>query len=165
MKILFSQKQIQDKVKELAGKIKKGLGKKITCIVVLTGTMVFFGDLLRELHAAGAEVRFFPMKVSSYKGKESTGKITLELDADVKGKVLIVEDIIDTGLTLAFLKKHFEKKGCKVKTVAFLDKREARIEKIDADYTGFVIPNAYVIGYGLDYNERYRDLPYIGILK
>ncbi len=169
LKILYDKDQISEKVKALANQIKKDFPDKVHGVIVLTGAMVFFVDLMRELKKLDVETIIMPMKVSSYSGTKSTGRINVELDIkeDIKGKdILIVEDIIDTGLTLKHLKEYIKKKGARsARICALLDKKSARKEKIDADYVGFTIPDKFVVGYGIDYDESFRDLDYIGFFE
>ncbi len=166
LKVLISPERLEERVKELAEMIKKDYGHKVFCSVVLTGAMVFFTNLMKELKKINVEVIYDPIKVSSYSGTESTGKVNLELDMkqDIKNKrVLIVEDIIDTGLTLKYLKEYMLRKGAaEVKICSLLDKKARRKEPIEADYVGFEIPDKFIVGYGVDYNERFRDLNFIG---
>jgi hypoxanthine phosphoribosyltransferase len=134
---------------------------------VLKGAVFFLSDLARQIPG---EVSFDFIAVSSY-GKEtqSSGqvKLTRDLDANIEGKtVIVVEDILDTGLTLEYLLRVFEQRKPKQLRVAvLLDKHERRIAEVRADYVGFRIPNEFVVGYGLDYGERYRNLPHVGVLS
>lgn len=160
---------------EIAAKCKQ-LGEELTAtyegtfplvIGVLKGATPFMADLVRQIDTH-LEMDF--MDVSSYgSGMRSSGevKIIKDLDAKVEDReLIIVEDIIDSGLTLSYLVDLFKyRKAKSVKIVTLLDKPEGRTAKIKADMIGFEVPNAFVVGYGLDYNERYRNLPYIGILK
>jgi hypoxanthine phosphoribosyltransferase len=168
IKVLISNKEIKQRVKELAADIKRNFGENIYCVIVLTGAIVFFVDLMNALRELGACVTFTPIKVSSYKGKKSTHEINLELGIDEKisGKrLLIVEDIIDTGMTLDFLRNYLlEKKPKEVKICTLLDKKVRREKDIKIDYVGFEVPDKFVIGYGIDYEQKYRDLSYIGII-
>lgn len=139
----------------------------IHLVGVLKGSVLFLADLAREL---GGEVSFDFISVSSYgKGTDSTGEVKLmkDLDVSIEGRsVLVVEDILDTGLTLKYLLKLFEERKPKhLRVAVLLDKVERRIADIKADYTGFVIPNEFVVGYGLDYDERYRNLPDVCVLR
>lgn len=165
-KILVTEKQIQKRVKELAHEIKTAYtGKDFIIIGVLKGCLPFLIDLTRELPYS---VKYFFVEITSFEGGvKSTGKLTVKkgVDIDIKGKnILIVEDIIDSGLTLSYLKKHLENHGAFVKVVTLLDKKEARKIKIEPDFTGFVIPKEFVIGYGLDYEDGFRNLSYIGVM-
>jgi hypoxanthine phosphoribosyltransferase len=168
IRTLIPADEIRRKVKELALEIKKDFRRDVFCIVVLTGAMVFFIDLMRELRALGMRIGFASIKLSSYKDRESTGKINIDLDVkeDIKGKnILVVEDIADTGLTLNFLKRHLAEKGAKeVKICALLDKKQRRQLLVKLDYVGFNIPDKFVVGYGIDYNQKYRDLDFIGYI-
>ncbi|ASS67714.1 MULTISPECIES: hypoxanthine phosphoribosyltransferase [Paenibacillus] len=166
--ILHSEEEIQRKVKEL-GEILTGdyEGRNPLVICVLKGAFIFMADLVKEIRVP-LEMDF--MAVSSYGAStKSSGvvKIIKDLDVSVEGRdVLIVEDIIDSGLTLSYLIDVLERRNAKSVTVVTLfDKPSGRSVDLDADYTGFTLPDAFVVGYGLDYAEYYRNLPYIGILK
>ena len=130
--------------------------------------IVFFVDLLRALTKLGACVKYSLVKVSSYKRKESAGTINLELGMEEKidGKrILLVEDIVDTGVTLDFLKKYLLGKNAEeIKICALLDKKARRKKHIKIDYIGFKVPDKFVVGYGIDYDQQYRDLSYIGVI-
>ena len=134
----------------------------------LKGVVVFYSDMIR---AFDAHCQLDFMWISSYKGTQSTGNMMVRQDvsADLKGRhVVILEDILDTGRSLKFVMQHLKDKGAaSVRVCTLLDKPEGRLPgyEIQAEYVGFTIPNAFVVGYGLDYNERYRNLPYVGILK
>jgi len=166
--ILFSEEQIQEKVRELASTISKHYaGKKILCVGLLTGAFVFVSDLLRHL-TVPYEVDF--MVVSSYgKGTETTGSVKLkkDLSIDPQGRhVLIIEDLIDTGHTLAWIKDHLRMKKCaSVEIVCLLDKKARRTCAVEVDYVGFICPDEFVIGYGMDFADEYRCLPWVGVLK
>jgi len=141
-------------------------GEKVVLVGVLKGAAIFLSDLARALQV---DATFDFVAVSSYgKGQRSSGAVKLikVLDEPIEGKnVLIVEDILDTGLTLAYLRKIFLQHRPKtLRIAALLDKPSRRIEKIDADYVGFSIPNLFVVGYGMDYAERYRNLPDICLM-
>lgn len=166
--ILITEEQIQAKCKELGSIISKEYdGKFPLAIGVLKGAMPFMSDILRysEIHL---EMDF--MDVSSYDGgTTSTGevKILKDLNTKVEGRdLIIVEDIIDSGLTLSYLVDLFKyRKANSIKIVTLLDKPSGRNAAIKADVVGFEVPDEFVVGYGLDYAEKYRNLPYIGILK
>lgn len=166
--ILFTQEQIAARVKELGGAIREEYaGKELVMVCVLKGACVFFADLLRAAEVP-AEIDF--MAVSSYGfGAQSSGHVNIikDISAPVAGRhVLLVEDIIDSGNSLYALKELFGKRGAaSVKICAFLDKKARRTAKVEADYVGYAIEDAFVVGYGLDYAEKYRELPYIGVLK
>ncbi|WP_062350112.1 hypoxanthine phosphoribosyltransferase [Bacillus kwashiorkori] len=167
-KILITEEQIQEKLKELAKVLTEEYKDKFPLAIgVLKGAMPFMADLLKRVDAY-LEMDF--MDVSSYGGKTvSSGevKILKDLDTSVEGRdILIIEDIIDSGLTLHYLVDLFRyRKAKSIKIVTLLDKPSGRKADIQADYVGFVIPNEFVVGYGLDYEEKYRNLPYVGILK
>lgn len=167
--ILISEEQIQAKVREL-GQIltKEYAGKNPLFVGVLKGVAIFFSDIVRQVDTP-CEFEF--MWISSYEGSSSTGRMVVKRDvsADIKDRhVVILEDIFDTGNSLSFTYQHLlSKNPASLKICTFLDKPERRNPSvtIQPDYTGFVIPNKFVVGYGMDYNEYYRNLPYIGILK
>ncbi|MFD1172843.1 hypoxanthine phosphoribosyltransferase [Oceanobacillus picturae] len=166
--ILISQEDITNKCKELGEQLTKEYdGKFPLAIGVLKGAMPFMSDILRymEVHL---EMDF--MDVSSYGGEmRSSGevKIVKDLDTKVEGRdLLIIEDIIDSGLTLSYLVDLFKyRKAKSIKIVTLLDKPSGRTAAVKADIVGFEVPNEFVVGYGLDYQEKYRNLPYIGVLK
>ena len=166
--ILFTEEQIAARVRELGAQITKDYaGKTILMCGILKGVVTFFTDLARCIDSP---VYFDFMSCSSY-GSSTTSsgvlKIRKDLDNDVKDKdVLIVEDIIDTGVTLSHLVPMLQERGARsVKLATLLSKPARRQVEVPVDYNGFEIPDAFVVGYGLDYDSRYRNLPYIGILK
>ena len=168
-KVLLTEEQIQNKIKELGAVLTaEYAGKNPIVVGVLKGVVMFYADMMREIKVP-CQMDF--MWVSSYSGTHSTGNMMVrqDLSADVKDRhVLILEDIFDTGNSLDFTVKHLLSRGpASLKVCTLLDKPERRNPRITlkADYTGFVIPNEFVVGYGLDYDEKYRNLPYIGILK
>ncbi|MGA2252196.1 hypoxanthine phosphoribosyltransferase [Terracidiphilus sp.] len=167
LQVLYSRQQIADRVAELGAEITRDLnGEPLIMIGVLKGAAVFLADLAR---AVQADTTFDFIAVSSYgKGQRSSGAVKLikDLDHPIEGKnVLIVEDILDTGITLTYLRKILQEHHPKsLRIAALLDKPARRMEKIDADYVGFSIPNLFVIGYGMDYAERYRNLPDICLM-
>ncbi|MCA0758349.1 hypoxanthine phosphoribosyltransferase [Paenibacillus sp. N4] len=166
--VLYSEEQIREKVKELGATLSEDFsGRNPLVICVLKGAFIFMADLVKEI-TVPLEIDF--MAVSSYgQSTKSSGvvKIIKDLDATVEGRdVLIVEDIIDSGLTLSYLIDVLERRNAKTVTVVTLfDKPARRTVDLQADYTGFTLPDEFVVGYGLDYAEKYRNLPYIGILK
>lgn len=167
-KILITREQISQRCAEL-GKIltEEYQGKDPLVVGVLTGAVPFMADIVREMDCP-LQMDF--MDVSSYgNALVSSGevKIIKDLDTNVEGRdLLVVEDIIDSGRTLAYLVDLFKyRKAKSVKIVTLLDKHEGRIVDIKADYVGFDVPNEFVVGYGLDYAEHYRNLPYVGVLK
>lgn len=164
--VFLSAGRIKKKVKSLAKKISRDYaGKEVLVVSVLKGSVIFFSDLIRSLKI-NCGVDF--ISVSSYKGTESSGEIRFiaDLKESPKGKnILLVEDIIDSGCTLDYLKKNLlARKAASVRVCVLLDKKTARKTGIKVDYRGFNIPDKFVVGYGLDYNEQFRGLPYIGIL-
>jgi hypoxanthine phosphoribosyltransferase len=166
--VLFSEQDIQQRIAELGAQIGADYeGKNPLLLCVLKGAILFMGDLLKKIDIP-LEIDF--MAVSSYgKSTQSSGvvKILKDLDTSVEGRdVLIVEDIIDSGLTLSYLIDILERRNAhSVKVVTLFDKPGRRTVGLEADYKGFVIPDAFIVGYGLDYSEKYRNLPYVGILK
>ena len=167
-KILISHDEIVAAARELGQKLTKDYqGKNPILVGILKGSVPFMAELIKHIDTH-IELDF--MLVSSYHGgTSSTGVINIikDMDQDIKGRdILFVEDIIDTGKTLKSLKELFEgRQPASVKIATLLDKPEGRLVEIEADYTCFTIPNEFVVGYGLDYDENYRNLPYIGVLK
>ena len=167
-KVLITQEEIQVRCKELGKELTEIYQDKNPLFVgVLKGAVPFMADIIRSIDTY-LELDF--MDVSSYgNATVSSGevKIVKDLDTNVEGRdLLIVEDIIDSGRTLAYLVDLFKyRKAKSVKIVTLLDKPEGRVVDIEADYIGFNVPNEFVVGYGLDYAEAYRNLPYIGVLK
>ena len=168
-KILLTEEQIQNRIRELGEELSREYAGKNPIIVgVLKGVVVFYADMVRKITVP---CQFDFMWISSYVGTESTGtmQIKRDLSADVKGRhVLILEDIYDTGNSLNFTYHHLlSKEPASVKICTLLDKPERRNPEVTLkpDYVGFTIPNEFVVGYGLDYNEYYRNLPYVGVLK
>ena len=162
---MISREKIEAKIKELAGKIQEDFkDQNIICIGLLKGSVMFMSDLIKDLNLP-LFIDF--MSVSSYgAGTSTTGvvKILKDTDFDVKDKkLLIIEDIIDSGLTLKYVKEFLMSKGAQsVNICTLLDKPDRRKVDIKSDYTGFVIPDEFVVGYGLDFDQKYRNLPYIG---
>jgi len=166
-RILLTRDQIQEAVKKLGEKITRDYeGKKPVLIGILRGAVVFFADLVREIDLP-LEMEF--MAISSYgSSTKSSGvvRIVKDLDRDITGKdVLVVEDIVDSGLTLSHLKQVLEtRNAASVSIVTLLDKPARRKVPLEVQYSCFSIPDAFVVGYGLDYDEKYRNLPDIGVL-
>jgi hypoxanthine phosphoribosyltransferase len=168
LRVLLSEEEIRAKCKEMGARISQEYkGKNLMLVTVLKGAVVFLADLMRAIDVP-AEIDF--MVVSSYgSGVKSSGvvKIVKDLDVPLAGKdLLIVEDILDSGLTLSYIKELLASRGpASIKIATLLDKPSRRKVDLVADYIGFSVPDEFVIGYGLDYDEKYRNLPYIGILK
>lgn len=168
LRVLLSEDEIREKVRELGGKITADYkNSNLMLVTVLKGAVVFLADQMRQIDVP-AEIDF--MVVSSYgSGVKSSGvvKIVKDLDVPLAGKdILIVEDILDSGLTLSYIKELLESRGPRsIRIATLLDKPSRRKVDLQADYIGFSVPDEFVIGYGLDYDEKYRNLPYIGILK
>ena len=167
-RVFFTEDELQKKVQELGASITADYKDKNPLFIgVLKGSFVFMADLMRSVNTY-CDIDF--MAVSSYgKGTITTGavKITKDLSYDVQGRhVIIIEDILDSGITLSYLKKYIEnRKPASIAICTLLDKPSRRKSNINADYAGFICPDAFIVGYGLDYSERYRNLPYIGVLK
>lgn len=168
-RVLITQEQLRSRIEELGEKLTRDYeGKDPVVIGVLKGVVVFYADMIRQIKVP-CEMEF--MWVSSYEGTQSSGTVLVKHDLikNIKGRhVLILEDIYDTGRSLDFLYHHLmEKEPASLKICTLLDKPERRLPQISlqADYVGFTIPNEFVVGYGLDYDEYYRNLPYIGVLK
>ena len=168
LEVLFSEEQLDRRVREIAAQIEKDYeGKEIMLISVLRGSFVFMADLCRRIDLP-CTLDF--MSVSSYrKGTSSSGQvqITKDLSSDISGKhIIVVEDILDSGNTLSYLLKLLEQRNpASIRLCTLLDKPERRVKQVEVHYSGFTIPDAFVVGYGLDYAEKYRNMPYIGILK
>ena len=166
--VLFSQEQLDRRVTEIADQIARDYqGKEIMLISVLRGSFVFMADLCRKIDLP-CTIDF--MSVSSYgSGTTSTGQvqITRDLASNIEGKhVIVVEDILDSGNTLSYLLRLLQQRQpASIRLCTLLDKPERRVKPVEVHYCGFSIPDAFVVGYGLDYAEHYRNLPYIGILK
>ena len=167
-KILVSHDEITEAAKKLGAQLTKDYaGKNLILVGILKGSIPFMAELIKHIDTH-IEMDF--MMVSSYHGgTASSGVINIKQDVtqDIKGRhILFVEDIIDTGQTLKNSRDMFiEREAASVKIATLLDKPEGRIVEIEADYTCFTIPNEFVVGYGLDYKENYRNLPYVGVLK
>lgn len=164
-KPLFTREEIQRKIQELGAQISADYAEQDLIVVgVLKGALFFMSDVLRSLKIS-VRMDFIHCTSSS---KESTSPVRMlcDLKEDIKDKhVLLMEDIMDSGLTLQYLKQMFLSRGpASLKVCVLLDKTDRRIVPIEADYVGFRIPNKYVVGYGLDYQDRYRNLPYIAVL-
>lgn len=166
--VLINEEALEKRIKELGAEISETYKHTTPILIgILKGSIVFFADLIRTIKLP-IEVEF--LKASSYgSGARSSGKVSLENDLhfEVKGKdILLIEDIVDTGNTLKFLLASFKKLDVKsVRVCSLLDKPDRREQSVNADFIGFEIPNEFVVGYGLDYDQKYRNLPFIGILK
>ena len=166
-RILISKEEIEAKVAEVGKRITEDFrGKDPIFVGVLKGCFIFMADLMRHVDI-NCSMDF--MAVSSYSGTSSTGavKINKDLSQDIEGRhVIIVEDILDSGVTLSYLKRYLMNRGpASITIVTLMDKPARRKADVYADYSCFEVPDAFVVGYGLDYNEHYRNLPYIGVLK
>lgn len=168
-KILLNEDEIVARCKELGQQITqeyKNNEQPPPLVALLKGSVPFLAELIKHIDL---DIQFDFMDVSSYEGTESIGdiKIIKDLDCSVKNlDILLVEDIVDTGRTLKTVKAMLKNKGAKtVRVVTLLDKPDRRVVDIEADYTGFEIPNEFVVGFGLDFNQKYRNFPFVGVLK
>lgn len=168
LEVLIDADRIQGRIREMGAEITRDYaGRRPELICVLKGASIFLSDLAR---AIDLNLSFDFIAVSSYgKGTNSTGevKIVKDLDEPLEGRdIILVEDILDTGLTLSYLLNNFRSRGAtSIRIATLLNKPERRKIQVDADYIGFDIPDKFVVGYGLDFAERYRNLPYIGVLR
>ena len=171
LEVLISQEELDRLVTDIAARIDedyKDSESRILLLAILKGSVVFMGDLMKKI-SLPVEIDF--MKVSSYgSGTSSRGNINIHLDIHRSNidecEIIVVEDIVDSGRTLLYLTQYLKNKGAKsVRTCTLLDKPCRREVEFEADYVGKVIPDGFVVGYGLDYDEKYRSLPYVGILK
>lgn len=166
-KVLLDEEQLRQKVKELGARISKDYaGKPLLVLGILKGSFIFMADLIREI-TIPCQVEF--MAVSSYhSGVKTSGVVKIIKDIDINPKeynILVVEDILDSGLTLSYLRDLLLRRGAvDLKIATLLDKPSRRKADVQADYCGFEVPDAFLVGYGLDYAEQYRNLPYVGIL-
>lgn len=167
-RVLFTQERLKSRVAEIAREIERDYeGREIMLISVLRGSFIFMADLFREIQLP-CTLDF--MSVSSYgTGTSSSGQvqITKDLSEDITGRhILVVEDILDSGNTLNYLLRILENRHpASIRLCALLDKPERRVKPVELHYRGFTVPDDFVVGYGLDYAEKYRNLPYIGVLK
>ena len=167
-KVLVSEEELDKKTTEIADAISRDFaGKELILIGILKGGVVFASDLIKKINIP-MEIEF--MAVSSYgKESETSGVVTLKKDVDtplVGKNVIVVEDIVDSGYTMKYLKKVFlDRKAESVKICTLLSKPSRRKVEIDLDYVGFEVPDEFVVGYGLDFDEKYRNLPFVGVLK
>jgi hypoxanthine phosphoribosyltransferase len=168
LEVMITAEQLQDRIREIGAEITRDYsGRRPELICVLKGAIVFMSDLMRAIDL-NLTIDF--IAVSSYgKGANSTGevKIIKDLDEPLEGRdIILVEDILDTGLTLSYLARNFRARGAtSIKIVALLNKPGRRKVDVTPDYVGFEIPDKFVVGYGLDFGERYRNLPYIGVVR
>jgi hypoxanthine phosphoribosyltransferase len=168
LEVMITSEQLQNRIRELGAEITRDYaGRRPELICVLKGAIVFMSDLMRAIDL-NLTIDF--IAVSSYgKGANSTGevKILKDLDEPLEGRaIILVEDILDTGLTISYLVKNFRSRGAaSIKIVALLNKPGRRKVDVTPDYVGFEIPDDFVVGYGLDFGERYRNLPYIGVVR
>ncbi len=167
LKPMYQEEELQKRIREVAEEIDKDyIGKEIVIVCVLKGAVFFTVDLVKKMKTP---IELETIQISSYVGTQSTGEISMKKDLDnsVEGRdVLIVEDIVDSGRTLKWLRDYLinEKKAKTVKIAVLMDKKEGRVVDVPIDYTGFVIPNKFVVGYGFDVDEKGRNIPYVGYL-
>lgn len=166
-KPLLSEEEIQKRVRDLAEDISRDYqGKDLVAVGILKGAFMFFSDLVRHIKVP-LTVDF--IVASSYVKTETSGQVRIHCDirTDIKGRdVLLVEDIVDTGITLNYIRQMFLERGpASLRICALLDKKQRRVVEVPIDYRGFEIPNEYVVGYGLDYEDQYRNLPYVSVFK
>jgi hypoxanthine phosphoribosyltransferase len=164
--VLLTERQIQDRVRELAAEIRRDFPDDLHLIAVLKGAFIFLSDLVRQM---AGQVSLDFLAVSSYaKGTTSSGQVRLlkDLDTTLDGRnVVIVEDIVDTGLTLTYLQDILRARGPKsLRTACLLSKPSRRLVDVKVEYIGFEIPDRFVVGYGLDFAEQYRNLPHIAVM-
>lgn len=167
IRVLLSEEEVQARIKEMGAQISKDYeGEEVHLICILKGASFITVDLAKRITVP---VTFDFMSVSSYQGTTSTGavKIIKDLDHIIEGKnVIVVEDIVDTGRTLNYLLNMLKNRNPKsIKLCTLLDKPERRVTEVNVDYTGFTIPDEFVVGFGLDYDQKYRNLPYIGVVE
>ena len=166
-KVLVSEEEAKEICARLGAQISKDYaGKKLLLVSVLKGAVVFMADIMRNI-TCDCEIDF--MSVSSYAGAKTTGVVKIRKDLDINPDgcdILLVEDILDSGITLSYLKNMLlQRNAASIKVCAFLDKPANRKADIEAEYVGKVIPDEFVVGYGLDYNEKFRNLPFVGVLS
>lgn len=167
MNVLINKGKLEKRIEEMAKQIQKDYeGKEVVLIGILKGSVMFMSELAKNIKSS---VALDFMDVSSYDGKESTGTIKINKDIrdSIEGKdVIIVEDIIDTGRTLTYIKEYLKQKNPNsIKIATMLSKPSRRVMELEVEYIGFAIEDKFVVGYGLDYNEKYRNLPYIGYIE
>lgn len=168
IEVIISEEQISKRVAEIAAEISKDFaGEEVMLVGILKGAVIFMADIARRL-TVPATMDF--MAVSSYgSATKSSGAVQIikDIEVSIEGKnLIVVEDIVDSGLTLKYLLENLWSRGpANVKTCVLLDKPETRVVEVPIDYKGFEIPNKFAVGYGLDYDQKYRNLPYVGALK
>ncbi|MCW5731369.1 MAG: hypoxanthine phosphoribosyltransferase [Alphaproteobacteria bacterium] len=167
--ILFSSAEIASRIGELAEEIGAESGPDLLIVAILKGSFVFAADLVRALHQTGLKPEIDFITLSSYgAGTESSGRVAVlrDIAAEPAGRrLLLIDDILESGRTLAFAREELTRRGAEVRTCVLLDKRGKRKAEIEADYVGFVCPDRFVVGYGLDYAHYFRELPYIGTVE
>jgi hypoxanthine phosphoribosyltransferase len=168
--VLISESEIRARIHALAAEISGVMPKDVLVVALLRGSYVFAADLLRALHASGSRPQVDFMTVSSYGDKtESSGTLTVHRDmtSEVQGReILLIDDILESGRTLFHARAEIAKRGAKnIRVAVLLEKPGKRVMEVHADYVGFTIPDKFVVGYGLDYANYYRELPYIGVVE
>lgn len=169
IEVLYSAAEIGERIRALAEAITGDMGQDVLLVAVLKGSFVFAADLVRGLHFAGMRPQIDFMTLSSYgTGTESSGQVQIHRDVEeaLAGRqVLLIDDILESGRTLAFARDALIARGAEVRICVLLDKPGKRRASIEADYVGFVCQDRFVVGYGLDYAHYYRELPYIGVIN
>ena len=169
VEVLYSAAEIAERIRLLAAAIAAGMGPDLLVVAILQGSFIFAADLVRALHHAGLHPEIDFMTLSSYgAGTESSGRVAINRDVTegVAGRqVLLIDDILESGRTLAFARDALRARGAEVRICVLLDKPGKRKTALEADFTGFVCPDRFVVGYGLDYAHYYRELPYIGLVE
>lgn len=168
--VLFDEKQIAARISEITGEIESANYHDLLIVSVLKGSFIFAADLLRALHVAGVSPEVEFLSLSSYRaGTESSGEVTIHRDIEstvANRDVLLLDDILESGRTLAYAKDLMAARGAKsVRTCVLLEKPGKRATDIQADYVGFECPDKFVVGYGMDMAHRYRELPFVGVIK
>ena len=169
VRVLIPEDQIEARITEIADQISEAYkGESLHLICILKGGAMFMCELAKRIH--DVDVSFDFMSVSSYGGGTTSSgevKITKDFDVSIEGRhLIIVEDILDSGRTLSYLMKTLKARGAaSIALCTFLDKPERRVVPVEVAYKGFTVPDAFIVGYGLDYDQKYRNLPYVGVLK
>jgi len=167
--VLYSEEEIQDRIEQLAEEIAARLPGELMIVSLLRGSFMFTADLVRAMYHIGVQPQIDFMTLTSYQGTQSTGEVAINRDIadDVKDKtVLVVDDILETGRTLDYAARVLRERGAKDLKIAVLLEKPGKLDlPLTADFVGFKIPDKFVVGYGLDYDNHYRELPYIGYLE
>ncbi len=167
--VLYSAEDIRDRIDELAHEISQNMSGEVMIVSLLRGSFMFTADLIRAMYHIGVQPQIDFMTLSSYQGAQSTHEVTINRDItdSVSGKtVLILDDILETGRTLSYATKLLKERGAKELKIAVLLEKPGKLDvDVRADFVGFKVPDKFVVGYGLDYDNHYRELPYIGYLE